>query len=192
MSRLGGVSPGVWFFALRRSVCCWRRVCAGRVGRGGGGLIRRLAGEEFGVHEFDADSESVVTVEDMRMPRRTGFGQWCEVSDRCGELRILRRTRIRCASPRIRSRPVTALRAVVIVAWLLALNTAASPASAVAPESFRSADGIRVLSVHRLDARLVALTLASDALPGPADRRDGQWRGRRARGALRGVESTRF
>jgi diacylglycerol O-acyltransferase/trehalose O-mycolyltransferase len=46
---------------------------------------------------------------------------------------------------------------------------AASPASAAPRESFRSADGIRVLSVHRLDERRVALTVATDALAGPAE-----------------------
>lgn len=88
MSRLGGVSLGVWLVALRRSVCRWRRVRADRVGRGGieDGFVRKLGGEEFGVREFGADSESVVTRRGHVHILQTGVGHGCEVSDRCGEL----------------------------------------------------------------------------------------------------------
>ncbi len=45
----------------------------------------------------------------------------------------------------------------------------AAPAASAGPPHFHDADGLRVLSVHRVDARLLALTVATDALPGPAN-----------------------
>ncbi len=41
--------------------------------------------------------------------------------------------------------------------------------SAASALRFRAADGIRVVSTHRLDSRLIALTVRTSALPGPAN-----------------------
>ena len=41
--------------------------------------------------------------------------------------------------------------------------------SAAGAVRFRAADGIRVQSTHRLDSRLIALTVRTSALPGPAN-----------------------
>jgi S-formylglutathione hydrolase FrmB len=51
---------------------------------------------------------------------------------------------------------------------LVVLVALVAPAGAQALR-FRSGDGLRVLSVKRLDARLVALTVSTKALPGPAN-----------------------
>ncbi len=44
--------------------------------------------------------------------------------------------------------------------------------SAASALRFRAADGIRVVATHRLDTRLIALTVTTSALPGPASVRE--------------------
>jgi S-formylglutathione hydrolase FrmB len=56
-----------------------------------------------------------------------------------------------------------------VAASALTVVIGVAPAWAAPQTLFRNSDGIHVLSVRRLDARLLALTVVSDALPGPAD-----------------------